>query len=350
MTETEVHEQIAREARRFAESELEPFAQAVDEGERAVGIAALAELGLVAPDLPADVGGADADSLARAIVIEALAASCASTALAVAIQGLAARLAHRAGDETLARRFALAETTVALAFSEGRSGEDDALAATGERGRLRGTKNVLGPANAGTLLVLAGGAGRHSLHLVDAAAVAFDAEPPRTGLRGLPPRSVRIDADATLLGDADLARLARDEARALAAPIAAGLVGRALEEARRYAMMRQQFGRPIARFQGVQFLVAQIHEGREGCRALAAAAAHASGRGDLAATLAAACAIEAPARAVKATLDCVQVFGGTGYTREVVAERLLRDALALQSLAGAAGAGCERTIAAARLG
>src|SRR2546423_4620968 len=152
----ELHEQIAREAQRIAESELEPFAQAVDEGEREVGVAALAELGLVAPDLPASVGGADADPLARTIVLEVLAASCASTALAVGIQGLAARLAHRAGDAALARRFALAEETVALAFSEGRSGEDDELATTFEGGRLAGTKNVLGPSSAKMLLVLVG--------------------------------------------------------------------------------------------------------------------------------------------------------------------------------------------------
>ncbi|MEZ0230931.1 MAG: acyl-CoA dehydrogenase family protein, partial [Planctomycetota bacterium] len=151
----ELHEQIAREAKRIAESELEPFAQAVDEGAHAVSIGALAELGLVAPDLPASVGGADADPVARAIVLEVLAGSCASTALSVAIQGLAARLAHRAGDAALARRFALAETTVALAFSEGRSGEDVALETTFTlrgaefaTGRLRGTKNVLGPATA----------------------------------------------------------------------------------------------------------------------------------------------------------------------------------------------------------
>lgn len=341
----ELHEQIAREAARIAENELEPRAAEVDEGKAEVALAPLAELGLVAPDLPADVGGADADPVARSIVLEVLAGTCASTALAVGIQGLAAHAAFRRGERDLARRFALAEETVALAFSEGRGGEDSELVTVLEAGRVRGTKNVLGPARAGTLLVLA----KDALVLVDTTAASIETAAPRTGLRGLPPRVARLDAAAVVLGGVVEAERARAEARALAAPVAAGLVARALEEARRYAMMRQQFGRAIARFQGVQFLVAQIHEAREGCRALARAAALAMGRGELPAFLAAACALEGPGRAVKAALDCVQVFGGTGYTREVVAERLLRDALALQGLAGAAGAGSERTISAARL-
>ncbi len=341
----ELHEQIAREAKRFAESEVEPFAAEVDEGKREVSLARLAEQGLVAPDLPARVGGADSDPFAAGLVLEALAEACASTALALGIQGLAARAAFAANDEALARRFALAEETVALAFSEGESGEDVALATTFERGRVRGAKNVLGARGASVLLVLA----REGLALVDAAACEVTPQPPLAGLRGLPPRTARIDADAVPLGDAVLAGRARDGARSLAAPIAAGLVARALDEARRYAMMRHQFGRPIARFQGVQFLVAQLHEGREGCRARARAAARAAGRGGLSPVLAASCALEAPARAVRAALDAVQVFGGTGYTREVAPERLLRDALALQALAGAAGAACERTIAVERL-
>jgi acyl-CoA dehydrogenase len=341
----ELHEQIAREAARIAENELEPRAAEVDEGAAKVAVAPLAELGLVAPDLPSDLGGADADPVARSIVLEVLSGTCASTGLAVGIQGLAAHAAFRHGNADLVRRFALAEETVALAFSEGRGGEDSEIVTVVEGGRVRGAKNVLGPARAGALLVLA----KDALVLVDTSAAVIETTALRTGLRGLPPRTALLDAPAVVLGGAVEAERARAEARALVAPVATGLVARALEEARRYAMMRQQFGRPIARFQGVQFLVAQIHEAREGCRALARAAALAMGRGELPSLIAASCALEAPARAVKAALDCVQVFGGTGYTREVVAERLLRDALALQGLAGAAGAGSERTIAAARL-
>jgi alkylation response protein AidB-like acyl-CoA dehydrogenase len=347
---SELHEQIAREARRHAEAELEPLAAAIDAGERAVPLTGLADLGLLAPDLPADVGGAGADPLARELVIEALARSCASTALAAAIQGLAARLARRAGDPSLAARLAALEERAALAFSEGPSGEDSLEgAAVFENGRVRGAKNVLGPAVVERLLVLAREGDEPVLLSVAVGDVSLREEAARSGLRGLPARTVVLDAPAVRLGRGDLARVARDGARALVAAVSAGIVARGLEEAKRYAMMRQQFGRAIAKFQGVQFLVAQIYEAGEGCRALAHAVARAEERGELPATLAAACALEAPGRAVRAALDVVQVFGGMGYTREVPAERLLRDALTLQALAGAVGAGAERTLAAERL-
>ena len=348
---SELHEQIAREATRFAESELEPHAAAIDAGERAPDLRALGQQGLIAPDLPVEAGGSGADALARTLVLEALARSCASSALAAGIQGLAARLAFQAGDVERARRLAAGEETVALALSERATGDDDldAIEARFENGTLSGEKNALGPRKPDAILATAREGEARVLVSAESLA-ALEPGAVRVGLRGLAPLRFRFERTrARQLGSPELARAARDGARALAAPIAAGLASRALDEARRYAMLRQQFGRAIAKFQGVQFLVAQILVAREGCLALARALVEAEARGEPSSELCAAAALEAPASAVRAALDAVQVFGGMGYTREVVAERLLRDALALQALAGPVGGGAEIAIAHARL-
>src|SRR5581483_2075398 len=136
---------------------------------------------------------------------------------------------------------------------------------------------VLAIARDGQALVLARASAGTTTSSPPTASFPIVLAPARVGLRGVALGRVRFaGVGADKLGSPDLARAARDGLRALVAPVASGIAARALEEARRYAMLRQQFGKAIARFQGVQFLVAQILVARQGCHALARALAEAA--------------------------------------------------------------------------
>ena len=112
------------------------------------------------------------------------------------------------------------------------------------------------------------------------------------------------------------------------AAIAAGVATRATRATVEYALVRQQFGHPIAHFQAIQFLLADSQTGAEAARLMALSTA---GQSDLPA---AARALSCAANAARTAADvAVQVHGGAGYTRDYPAEALLRDASLLQQVA-----------------
>jgi len=127
---------------------------------------------------------------------------------------------------------------------------------------------------------------------------------------------------------------ALDAGRLGIAACAVGLAQAALDAAVGYARERQQFGRPIAEFQGMQFLLADAATQIEAARALYLSAATRRDAGQLYSPQAAMAKLFATDMAMKVTTDAVQVFGGYGYVRDFPVERYFREAKVLQIVEG----------------
>jgi acyl-CoA dehydrogenase len=125
-----------------------------------------------------------------------------------------------------------------------------------------------------------------------------------------------------------------DRTRPWIAAGAAGIIRRALEESRKYALERKTFGVPIAQHQAIQFMLADMAIAYEATRLLChkAAAGVDSGKPDsIVSSYAKAYSADA---AMRVSTDAVQIFGGYGYTKEYPVEKLMRDAKLLQIYEG----------------
>jgi alkylation response protein AidB-like acyl-CoA dehydrogenase len=148
---------------------------------------------------------------------------------------------------------------------------------------------------------------------------------------------VRIAADRRIGAEGDGMRIALsalDSGRLGIAACAVGLAQAALDEAVRYAGQRQQFGRPIGEFQGVQFLLADMGAAVESARATYLHAARLRDAGHRFGRQASIAKLVATDTAMKVTTDAVQVLGGYGYTRDFPVERYMREAKVTQIFEG----------------
>jgi acyl-CoA dehydrogenase len=172
---------------------------------------------------------------------------------------------------------------------------------------------------------------------------SFGAPERKLGIKGSPTRELhfdgcRIPADR-MVGEADTgfatAMRTLDHTRVTIAAQAVGIAQGALDHALGYAKERQQFGRPIADFQGLQFLLADMGMRVEAARQMTYAAAGRSERGDDDLTFfGAAAKCFASDTAMQVTTDAVQVLGGYGYTHDYPVERMMRDAKITQIYEG----------------
>ncbi len=125
-----------------------------------------------------------------------------------------------------------------------------------------------------------------------------------------------------------------DRSRPWIAAGAMGIMRRALEESRAYALERKTFGVPIAQHQAVQFMLAEMAIAYEATRLLCLKAAWAVDQGQLDSVVSAYAKAFGADAAMRVATDAVQVFGGYGYTREYPVEKLMRDAKLLQIYEG----------------
>ena len=148
---------------------------------------------------------------------------------------------------------------------------------------------------------------------------------------------VRVPA-RNLLGEENggfkIAMKTFDRSRPWIAAGAAGVIRRALDESRAYALERKTFGVPIAQHQAVQFMLAEMAIAYETTRLLTTKAAWLVDRGDLQAITSAYAKAYGADAAMRVTTDAVQIFGGYGYTKEYPVEKLMRDAKLLQIYEG----------------
>ncbi|WP_149257143.1 acyl-CoA dehydrogenase family protein [Actinomadura sp. K4S16] len=365
---SEEHELLRRTVRELAEAKIAPFAAEVDEESRfpQEALDALVANDLHAVHVPESYGGAGADALATVVVIEEVARVCASSSLIPAVNKLGTVPVLLAGSAELKERFlgpvARGEAMFSYALSEADAGSDAAGMKTravreGEGWVLNGTKMWI--TNAGVsrfytvMAVTDPGAGARgiSAFVVDAeadAGVSFGPKERKLGIKGSPTRQViledvRVPADRMIGAEGTgfkTALATLDHTRITIAAQALGIAQGALDFAVGYVKQRRQFGKAIADFQGVQFMLADMAMRLEGARQLTYHAAIKSERAmagesvpDLT-FVSSACKALASDVAMDVTTDAVQLLGGYGYTREFPVERMMRDAKITQIYEG----------------
>jgi alkylation response protein AidB-like acyl-CoA dehydrogenase len=175
------------------------------------------------------------------------------------------------------------------------------------------------------------------------AGVSFGAKEKKLGIKGSPTREVyfdhvRVPAERMIGAEHTgftTAMRTLDHTRVTIAAQAVGIAQGALDYALGYAKERRQFGKPIADFQGLQFMLADMGMKVEAARQLTYAAAGRSERNDEDLTFfGAAAKCFASDTAMQVTVDAVQVLGGYGYTRDYPVERMMRDAKITQIYEG----------------
>jgi alkylation response protein AidB-like acyl-CoA dehydrogenase len=313
-----------------------------------------------APHIPIEYGGAGADALATAIVIEEIARACASSSLIPAVNKLGTLPLIMAGSAALKQRYlplvARGEAMFSYCLSEPEAGSDALSMRT--RAVLDGSDYVLDGGkrwitNAGisdfyTVFAVTdpdAGSRGISAFVVEKTdpGVSFGAPEKKLGIKGSPTRevyldTVRIPADRLVGAPGEGFRIAMrtlDHTRVTIAAQAVGIGSGALDFAKRYVQERRQFGRPVAEFQAIQFMLADMGMKLEAARHLTYAAAARSERGDDDLTFfGAAAKCFASDAAMDITTDAVQLLGGYGYTRDFPVERMMRDAKITQIYEG----------------
>ena len=362
---SEEYRDLRASLRRLAEEQIAPNAAAADENEeypwasweawRAAGFAGLA--------FPAEYGGQDGGFLAHAIAVEEVARVCASSSLFTFISklGMTPVLDHGSEDvkQRFVKRVASGECQASYCLSEADAGSDVAGMRTrairdGDHFVINGAK--LWITNAGVsdfytvFLKTDPDAGHRGMSCIvvekDTPGFSISKLEHKMGVRGSPTGELTFDncivPAANLVGEEgrgfEYAMGALDRSRPLVGAQALGIAQGALELATNYVKERKQFGRPIADFQGLQFALADMATSVDAARLLVyrACALLDDGLGGTPQTASASSMAKlfASDTAMRVTTDCVQLLGGVGYTKDLPAERFMRDAKITQIYEG----------------
>jgi alkylation response protein AidB-like acyl-CoA dehydrogenase len=361
------HELLRQTVRELAEAKIAPAAADVDASARfpREALDALTAASLHAAHIPESYGGQGADALATVIIIEEVARACASSSLIPAVNKLGTVPLLLSASEELKQAYlppvARGEAMFSYALSEAGAGSDAASMRTravrdGDWWVLNGTKMWI--TNAGTsqyytlMAVTDPDRGAHGISAFvvekNDPGVSFGPPEKKLGIKGSPTRTViltdtRIPADRIIGAEGTgfkTALATLDHTRITIAAQALGIAQGALDYAIGYVKQRQQFGRAIADFQGIQFMLADMAMKLEAARQLtyhAAALSERAMQGDKVpdltfASSAAKCAASDAAMAI--TTDAVQLLGGYGYVSDYPAERMMRDAKITQIYEG----------------
>jgi alkylation response protein AidB-like acyl-CoA dehydrogenase len=364
---TEEHEALRESVRRLADDKIAPYAAKVDQAAEfpTEAHAALVKADLHAVHIPEEYGGAGADAIATVIVIEEVARACASSSLIPAVNKLGTVPLLLSASEDLKQRYlprvASGESMFSYALSEPEAGSDAASMKTkavrdGDSYVLNGTKRWITNAGVSTFYTVmavtdpSAGPGGISAFVVEDGdeGFSFGALEHKLGIKGSPTRELYFDncvipADRIIGAEGTGFRTALatlDHTRITIAAQALGIAQGALDYAAGYVRERQQFGKPIAEFQGLQFMLADMAMKVEAARQLTYAAAARSDRamhGDRAPDLtfmSSACKCFASDVAMEVTTDAVQLLGGYGYVSDYPVERMMRDAKITQIYEG----------------
>ncbi|MUL44170.1 acyl-CoA dehydrogenase [Streptomonospora sp. PA3] len=321
----------------------------------------LGRSGLLGLPYPAEYGGGDQPYEVYLQVVEELAARWLAVGLGLSVHTLSCFPVAAYGTEeqraALLPRLLGGEALGAYCLSEAQSGSDAAAMTTrarpdGDGGyTVDGAKSWIthgGVADFYTLFARTGepGSGARGIscfHIPAATpGVAADAPERKMGMASSPTAVVRFDgaragAEQRIGAEGQgfsIALAALDSGRLGIAACAVGVAQAALDAAVAHSRARTQFGRAIGDFQGVSFLLADMATGVEAARELYLAAARRRDAGRPFATQAAMAKLFATDTAMRVTTDAVQVLGGSGYTRDLPVERLMREAKVLQIVEG----------------
>ncbi len=349
-------------AREFASRDVAPRAAAIEEEERFPGelIRKAADLGFLGILVPTAYGGAGQDALAFVLLIEAIAHACGSTAVIIDVHNsVGTEPIVRFGTPAQKRRYlpalAAGEKLAAFALTEPESGSD--AAALRLRARrvdggyvLDGEKTFVtnaGPADVYLVMATADpaqGTQGITAFLVEKGTPGFEIGAPfkKMGLRGsttapLHFAGCRVAGEQRLGAEGEgfrIAMQALDLGRIGISAQALGLAQGALDDAAAYLRVRQQFGKRLAEFEGLQFMVADMATRIEAARLLTYRAALAQQAGERITKAASIANLFATDMAMDVTIDALQLLGGYGFLEDYPMSRRLRAAKACQIYEG----------------
>jgi alkylation response protein AidB-like acyl-CoA dehydrogenase len=349
--------------RQMCEERIAPFAAQVDADAAFPweGFKAAVEMELPALGLPAEFGGAGADHVTQAIMVEELARVCASTSVTMLISKLGMIPIMNWGGEDLKRRYiprvAAGEAQASYCLSEADAGSDVAAmrcraVRDGDHYVLAGSKYWItnaGVSDTYTVFAKTDPSAGHrgiSCFLVEADwGVKVAKLEHKMGLRGSPTGEIVLD-DVRVpvenrIGEEGqgftIAMHTLDRSRPTIGAQAIGIGQGALDHAVTYMKQRHAFGQAIAEFQGLRFMVADMAMRLEAARALVYRACSVIDAGDPQGELTTVGAMAkcfASDTAMAVTTDAVQLLGGYGYTTDFPVERAMRDAKITQIYEG----------------
>jgi alkylation response protein AidB-like acyl-CoA dehydrogenase len=320
----------------------------------------LAQQDILAMPFPTEYGGVGASELATVMAIEELARCCATTSLLLAVQQLGSTPILLAGTDEQKRKYfphlASGEWLAAFGLTEAGSGSDAAAMRTfavrkGDKYILNGSKRFItngGLAHVNSIFALTDpekGTRGISAFIVEKGCPGFTVGriEDKMGIKGSQTAELifndcEVPAENLLGREGDgfkIAMMTLDRTRPGIGAQAVGIAQGALDLAVAYAKQRVQFNRPIAEYQGIQFMLADMATKVEAARLLVYNVAEMIDRGEPNFSQYSAMAkLFASDAAMDVTNDAVQVLGGYGYMKEYPAERMMRDAKITQIYEG----------------
>ena len=354
LTLTEEQDLARKTAHDFAAEKVLPRAAEIDEQAKIPRelIAEMGALGFMGAYVPERYGGAGLDVLSYMLIVEEINRACASTGVALCSHVSLAvdPILHHGSDEQKARylpALASGERIGCFALSEPASGSDAAAMRTGATRQgdswvLNGTKNFITNGSIADVAIVFAQTDPTERHKGIAAFIVETKTPgfsvgkleKKLGIRGsdtaqLVFQDCRVPA-ANLLGEVGeglrIALSTLDGGRISIAAQAVGIARACLEDSLAYAKQREAFGKRIADFQAIQWMLADMATEIDAARLLTWRAAAAKDAGEDHILAAAEAKLFASDVAVRAARDCVQIFGGYGYLKDFPAERHYRDA------------------------
>jgi len=354
---SETQKALQHSARTLAQKEFAPRAADIDRSEQYPwpNVERLTRAGFMGMTIPEKYGGQGLGYLEAVLVIEEMARACGVTGRIVVEANMGAIGAiMKYGTEAqkaLAAKLVLAGDKPAICITEPEAGSAATQMST--RADRKGEHYVL---NGRKHWITGGGVSR--LHLIfarvfengveqgiggfiavrdEAKGLVIGRREPAMGLRGIPECEIRFEdlevpQDMMLVPPEGMRRgfaglmNAYNGQRVGAATVALGIAAGAYELALEYAQTRKQFDRPICEFQGLQWMLVDMHTQLAAARLLIHKAAARAGAGFPDITEAAQAKVFAADTAIKVTNDALQVFGAAGYSRELPLERMVRDA------------------------
>jgi len=363
LTLTEEQELAQRAARDFATEKILPRAAEIDDQGKLPPelLREMAGLGFMGTYVPERYGGSGLDAVSYVLILEEINRACASTGVMLCSHVSLAvdPILHHGSDaqkEKYLPKLARGEWIGCFALSEPASGSDAAAMRTaarrdGDSWVLNGTKNFITNGSLANVAIVFAqtqgegplGAERPAQRHKGIAAFIVEKDTPgfsvgklekKLGIRGsdtaqLIFQDARVPA-ANLLGEAGegfrIALSTLDGGRISIAAQAVGIARACLEDSLAYAKQREAFGKKVADFQAIQWMLADMATEIDAARLLTWRAAALKDAGEDHILAAAEAKLFASDVAVKAARDCVQIFGGYGYLKDFPAERHYRDA------------------------
>ncbi|MFA8438783.1 acyl-CoA dehydrogenase family protein [Pueribacillus sp. YX66] len=356
------YEEIKETIHRLAQNKIKPLATEIDEqGEYPFEtVNMLSEQGFLGANMPEEYGGAGLDLLSFCIIVEEVARVCANTAQAVAVQELGALPIMIGGSDELKQRVlpsvASGNKIIAYALTEPDAGSDAAGIKT--RAERDGSHYIL---NGQKMFISNGGVADYYTVFAktDKGITTFvvDKNTPgfvigklekKMGLKGSPTAQIYIE-DCKVpvenrVGEEGegwiIAMKTFDKSRPTIGALALGIAQGAFDIALDYVQEREQFGRKIAQFQGLQFMLADMATQIEAARGLVYRSASkvndmsSTGKNPELTQASSMAKMFASDVAMKVTTDAVQLLGGYGYIQDYNVERMMRDAKIMQIYEG----------------